>query len=287
MVPQVAKKDRSVNLLPDIFALTTTFKGNMSFTDRARRPFLLLIFSIGLSFDLHATRVIHVLVALADNDHQQGLKVSAALGNGNDPASNILWGAGFGVRSHFDWAPEWERMECRKPDVPYILDRAVWKHRDSTIYLVADAYAGDHLLRATQDLLLYSSGDAESLIGLGGKVLPIGGGADLIVYMGHNGLMDHKIEKVYRPVNDRKREVMILASMSRGFFANPIRATEATPILWTTGLLIPEAYILREALIGWVVREKSDRCAERAAEVYGRNKNVSLQNARKLFVSSW
>ncbi len=250
------------------------------------RPFLLALVILACS-PVFSTRVIHVIVALADNEAQQGLKVSGVGGNGADPASNILWGAGFGVRSHFDWAPEWVRLETRAPDGPYILERAVWKHKDSTIYLVADAYAGTQLRKATEDLLLFASGDGRSLIGLGGTVIPIGGGADLIVFMGHNGLMDHKITHVYRPVDDRPREVMILASMSRGFFTNAIRATEAEPVLWTTGLLIPEAFILREALLGWVAREKKESIQDRAAEVFSRYNKTSLQSARKLFVTGW
>ena len=38
-------------------------------------------------------RLVHVFVALADNAHQGIVPVPAALGNGDDAAQNLYWGA--------------------------------------------------------------------------------------------------------------------------------------------------------------------------------------------------
>lgn len=248
---------------------------------------LLLCFLLAYFSGSSATRVVHVIVALADNEHQQIVKLPGAFGDGRSPNSNINWGAGHGLRSHFDWAPEWERMEAKNPELAHILERAVWKHRDSAIYLIADAYDGRNLREATEDLLLFASGGGAGLIGLGGKVIPSGGGADLIAYIGHNGLMDIKVEKVFRPADENRNEVMILAPLSRGFFANPIRATGARPVLWTTGLLSTEAYTLRDALLGWVARETDEEICERAAKAYDLYQKTGIAGARRLFVSGW
>ena len=43
--------------------------------------------------------VIHVFVALADNVNQGIVSVSASLGNGDNPASNLYWGAAFGIKT--------------------------------------------------------------------------------------------------------------------------------------------------------------------------------------------
>ena len=55
-------------------------------------------------------RVVHVFVALADNQHQRIVPVSAALGNGEDPARNLYWGAAFGVKTFFHNSPDWKEV---------------------------------------------------------------------------------------------------------------------------------------------------------------------------------
>ncbi len=251
------------------------------------RRILLFLVSLSIHYDSAALRVVHVIVALADNEHQGIAKLSGAFGDGSSPAANLNWGAGRGMKSHFDWAPEWERMEVKKPAQPHILDRAVWKHRDSAIYVIADAYAGRELRRATEDLLLFASGGGGGFISLGGKVIPSGGGADLIAFMGHNGLMDFKIDITFRAQDDVPNEVIILAPISRGFFNHHIRATGAEPLLWTTGLLSTEAFTLREALIGWVARESDEQIRERAAKGYDQYMKSGIAGARRLLVTGW
>src|SRR5204862_4069337 len=44
--------------------------------------------------------VVHVVVALCDNAHQGIVPVPKRLGDGRDPASNLYWGARYGVRSY-------------------------------------------------------------------------------------------------------------------------------------------------------------------------------------------
>src|ERR1044072_7487753 len=46
-----------------------------------------------------AQRLIHVYVALCDNDSQGIVPVSKRMGNGNDPENNLYWGNGYGVRT--------------------------------------------------------------------------------------------------------------------------------------------------------------------------------------------
>lgn len=39
----------------------------------------------------NSTRIVHVLVALCDNEHQGIVPVPARLGNGEDPERNLYW----------------------------------------------------------------------------------------------------------------------------------------------------------------------------------------------------
>jgi len=53
-------------------------------------------------------RVVHVFVALADNQHQGIIPVPPALGNGRDPQRNLYWGAAYGVKTYFKASEDWE-----------------------------------------------------------------------------------------------------------------------------------------------------------------------------------
>lgn len=232
-------------------------------------------------------RVAHVLVALCDNEHQGIVKVPAGIGNGQKPSTNLYWGAGYGVKTHFNRSAEWIAQPCTKPATAHILERAVWKHRDSAVYLVADAYDGRNIREATEDLLRFASGADVERISVGGQELFVGGGAQLIGYVGHDGLMDFALEEVYQPVDARKRETIMLACISKHFFAPHLRQTGAQPLLWTTGLMAPEAYTLKAALNGWVLREDAALIHERAAVAYNTYQKCGIGGARKLFATGW
>jgi hypothetical protein len=236
---------------------------------------------------LNSQRTVHVLVALCDNEHQGIVKVPAGIGNGQNPRTNLYWGAGYGVRTHFDRSDEWLRQPCEKPAEPHILERAVWKHRDSAVYLVADAYDGRHIREATEDLLLFASGGGTSSITADGMRIAIGGGADLVGYVGHNGLMDFALERSFNARDDRRREVVILGCISKRYFTGPLRTTGAQPLLWTTGLMAPEAYTLKAVLGGWVARESDAAIHERAAKAYDQYQKCGINGARRLFATGW
>src|ERR1700751_6185185 len=62
----------------------------------------LLLSSLLLPASVSAqVRVVHVYVALADNRHQGIVPVPAKLGNGEDPARNLYWGAAYGLKTFF------------------------------------------------------------------------------------------------------------------------------------------------------------------------------------------
>jgi hypothetical protein len=89
--------------------------------------------------------------------------------------------------------------------------------------------------------------------------------AALSVYVGHDGLMDFAIENRFQGDAKAHREAIILACASKMFFASGLKTTGAQPLLWTTGLLAPEAYTLKAALDGWIAGESAMGTRERAA----------------------
>src|SRR6267142_5363718 len=97
--------------------------------------------------------VIHVFVALCDNVNQGIVPVSASLGNGDNPATNLYWGAGFGVKTFFSKSKNWQLVETIPGPDPSVLERLIFKHKQRDIYLIADAYRGKEIAQATWDFL--------------------------------------------------------------------------------------------------------------------------------------
>src|SRR6267142_1529956 len=102
--------------------------------------------------------VIHVFVALCDNEHQGIVPVSATLGNGDNPATNLYWGAAFGVKTFFAKSKDWELVADIPNPSPVILVRSVFKHKTQNVFLIAEAYRGREIAQATWDFLEAAAG---------------------------------------------------------------------------------------------------------------------------------
>jgi hypothetical protein len=236
-------------------------------------------------------RTVHVFVALADNQHQGIVPVPVKLGNGEDAEHNLYWGSAYGVKTFFGRSADWERISCREKPQAEILERCVFKHRASNTYLVADAYRGIAIQQAILDFLDAASGDGAEVMNLPGASgtlkLPIRGGANLLAYIGHDGLMDFQLSRLPRKKNDGHRDAVVLACASKQFFAGPVRASGAYPLLWTTGLMAPEAYTLKSTLEGWIAGENGEQIRDRAAGAYDKYQKCGFRGAHHLLVSGW
>ena len=171
-----------------------------------------------------ALRTVHVFVALADNQSQGIVPVAATLGNGEDPARNLYWGSAYGVKTFFSRSPDWARITCGEKPKAEILERCVFKHRATNVYLVADAYRGREIRQAILDFLASAAGDGPEMVSVpaesGAMKLPIRGGANLVAYIGHDGLMDFQLQQFLHKKNEVHRDAVVLACASKQFFAS-------------------------------------------------------------------
>ncbi len=236
-------------------------------------------------------RTVHVFVALADNQSQGIIPVPPKLGNGEDPERNLYWGSAYGVRTFFTRSPDWMRIACGEKPKVEILERCVFKHRLTNVYLVADAYRGREIRQAILDFLASAAGDDAQMISVpamsGPLKLPTRGGANLVAYIGHDGLMDFQLQRFPKKKYETHRDAVVLACASKQYFAEPVRASGAYPLLWTTGLMAPEAYTLKSALDGWIAGENNEQIRDRAATAYDKYQKCGLRGARRLLVSGW
>lgn len=240
--------------------------------------------------DAFEGKMIYVVVALCDNVNQGIVPVPAALGNGEDPPRNLYWGARFGVKTFFKESRDWQLVAEVANPRHQILERLVFKRRDANVYLVADAYRGAEIKQATADFLSAAAGQSRDAVRVGGKNLGLSRGASshLVAYVGHNGLMDFSLAS-YPKKSDAggASDAVILACASKGYFADALREAGARPLLWTTNLMAPEAYVLKAAVDGWVAGEAGERVRERAAKEYDAYQKCGLKAAQKLFASGW
>lgn len=259
---------------------------------RMKRPriFILFLLLLPALFSRAQSRLIHVCVALCDNDSQGIVPVPKKIGNGNDPNANLYWGCGYGVRTFFSNADDWQKLATVKNPATHVLERCVFKHRRYDVWLVADAYKGARIRQCTEKFLENASGNCSDTLSVtqnGIKKQLNLGDARLVCYVGHDGLMDFSISDPPKQKDSTKKEVMILACASRSFFREVVRASGAHPLLWTTGLMAPEAYTLKAAIDGWILKEDGQKIRRRAAEAYHQYQKCGIKGAMNLFASGW
>jgi len=235
--------------------------------------------------------LIHVFVALCDNVNQGIVPVSASLGNGDNPGSNLYWGAAFGVKTFFKKSKDWELLAITPNPQAVILERLVFKHRTRDVILVADAYRGREIRGATLDFFGAAAGEPGEEVSItnNGKPLKLNlrGSADLIAYVGHDGLMDFTLAATPQQHDQRQRKAIILACASKQYFSQSLKETGAHPLLWTSNLMAPEAYVLSAAIDGWLNHESDEAIRARAARAYDSYQHCGLKSANKLFATGW
>ncbi len=99
--------------------------------------------------------------------------------------------------------------------------------------------------------------------------------------------MDFQLPFTPRKKNEFHRDAIIPACASKQYFAESLMASGAKPLLWTTGLMAPEAYTLKSGLDGWIDGESRDRIRERAAVAYDKYQKCGSRGASRLFTTGW
>lgn len=253
-----------------------------------RYAILLLFIS---TFSFSQTRFIHVFVALCDNESQGIVPVPKKIGNGNDPDNNLYWGCAFGMRTYFKNAAEWRHISTTKISSEVILERCIFQHKTENAIIIADAYKGSSMRQCLNDFFQAASGNYEIpakfiLDGKNGKEC-VSASSDLVVFIGHDGLMDTQFETYPVQKGTKKRDAMIFCCYSKEFFTPAMKSAGANPLLWTTGLCSPEAYSLKAGLDGWLLNETGLQIEERAAQAYHQYQKCGIKGARGLFTTGW
>src|SRR5262249_21994892 len=147
--------------------------------------------------------VVHAVVALCDNKYQGIVPVAKALGDGQNPASNLYWGAGYGLATYLTRDAGWDLVRRDQAPVPGVFERIVLhrivapRGKGVPLFLVAEAWDGRLIKNAIGRFVALAAGEQEETLAVsrrGASVsLRAGGAAHAVVYVGHNGLMDFSL----------------------------------------------------------------------------------------------
>ncbi|WP_299337469.1 hypothetical protein [uncultured Psychroserpens sp.] len=248
---------------------------------------LYLFYATGFSQQIKPVKTIHVFVALCDNINQGIVPVPSKLGNGQDIKGNLYWSALYGVKTHFKNSKDWTFISSEKNTGHPILERILFKHKRSNTYLLADAYDGKYIKQTIKDFLEASAGRNPVNIAHKNSTLSFGGASQLQAYIGHNGLMEFNVQGNFSSLNNDKRDAIILACISKDYFKSYLEQTKVNPLVWSTGLMAPEAYTLKWAIDGWILNETDAQIRERAAKAYNQYQKCGLKGARGLLVTGY
>jgi hypothetical protein len=211
----------------------------------------------------------HLIVCLADNRHQGIVPVKPRLGNGQDPKNNLYWGAMYGVKTHLLKAG-WKRVADKTPLEQGMLDRIVLRQKINKVdaRIIAEAWDGREIIKATVRFL----------------DLAARGEAHVVVYVGHDGLMDFELEEKPKAVKDAPpTSTAIFACASREYFQEILKGIGVHALVLTTGLMCPEAYTLDAMVKAWFSGADTRATREAVARAYRKYQKCSLDAARKLF----
>lgn len=167
-----------------------------------------------------------------------------------------------------------------------ILERLIFKHKSKNYYIVADAYNGKNIKNATETFLRSSAGMIKDTVMVDNKTIGIEGNSKLVAYIGHNGLMDFSIQEEFANTDNETRDVIILACYSKSYFQPHLENSKVNPLVWTTGLMAPEAYTIHDAITGYVKGETNDEIILRAANAYNKYQKCGLTAAKNLLVTN-
>ncbi len=234
-----------------------------------KRPlvWIILLINAAVSMAHSETKRVRVFVALADNASQGIARVPAKIGNGDDAEANLYWGNSEGFKGIFAHSKSWKLDKAEPNPLPEIIERRSYKHASKDCVMIAEAWRGKNI-RQCLEAFCKALHDEEN---------------DLVAFIGHNGLMDNTIPVSPSAASATPPDAIILCCISGRYFETHLQAAKARPVLTTTQLMYPGAFLLRDALDVWLRSGSRAEIRQAAARAYAMNQSISVKAASGVF----
>jgi hypothetical protein len=244
-------------------------------------------------------RVVHVFVSLCDNEHQGIARVPSALGNGQDPKTNLYWGARYGVKTFFERSARWRSVKLSGSAGVHsdaagraVRESCVFQsvNLDPPVYVVADAWDGRYAAACVTAFYGAAAGVVTGTADIDedGRYakLRTGADADLVCFVGHNAFLDGEIGGFPKQaLNPVPAGAFVLSCLSENSFAGRLKFYGCEPLLVTAGTMAPEAYALDAAVRAWAAGATTTELRRTAAAAYATYQGCALDTAERLFVA--
>lgn len=232
--------------------------------------------------------VVHVFIPLCDNIHQGIVPTTESLGDGMSLRTNLYWSTSTGTKTFFKNHKNWKLIIEEKDIDTNVLERVTFErdYNGTKVYLIADAYRGDRMQETVNDFLAALAGQKTDSIELtNGESLKVGDAADLMIFNGHNGMMDPIIVKDWIKTDTIPKDAVISACNSYHYFSDELMGARAYPLARTNTLLHPGAYVLTQVIDDWVNNVEEKQLCLNAGRAYCQKHSCGA--GTKVYKAGW
>ena len=232
--------------------------------------------------------IVHAYIPLCDNEHQGIVPTTASLGDGMSLKSNLYWATSGGTKAYFKKQAEWKLVYDAFDIDTNVLERVVFErnYKNTKVYLVADAYRGDRMEETINDYLsAISCSHFQTITLQDNSTIDAAGNSDLIMFNGHNGVMDNIRIKKWHNKTTKRTDVVMNACVSYGYLQYDFMNAGGYPLVRSKSLLYPGAYVLEQIIDDWVAGVDEKQLCLNAGSAYC--KKHSCGAGTKVYKTGW
>jgi hypothetical protein len=209
--------------------------------------------------------------------------------DGTNPKSNVYWGAGYGLKTYFKRYDNWKVIYQKDSISEFVAERVVFAKtfvNKAQVYLIADAYFGYGMEFCLNDYFSAIWEENTDSVNILDKAIPANGNADLIVFNGHNGLLDYEIVLKNRKCVIQK-ETAIICCGSYCNFIDKIKLYHTFPLIRTLDAITAEACILTSIIEPWEMLKSDEEIRQNVMRKYISIHHCSNEDADRIFVTGF